>query len=157
MEIFRRIAEQRIREAMEGGEFDNLPGSGAPLTLDEDGWIPEDLRMAYKVLKNARCLPPELELRKEIFSLCDLIAGMDDDRERAKKIKQLNLKLLKVNTLRQRPIVLEDFPEYAGKIAHRFCKSSQIKGYSPWGEGSGQSFGDVPARGRAEGGETEAV
>ena len=124
MDIFRRIAEERIREAMERGEFENLALSGRPLKLDEDGWIPNDLRMAYKVLKNARCLPPELELRKEIFSLGDLIAGMDDDRERAEKIKQLNLKLLKVNTLRQRPVALENFPEYAGKIAHRLCKSS---------------------------------
>ncbi|MDX1764446.1 MAG: DnaJ family domain-containing protein [bacterium] len=127
MDIFQRIAEERIREAMERGEFENLALSGLPLKLDEDGWIPEDLRMAYKVLKNAHCLPPELELRTEIFSLRDLIAGMDDDRKRAAKIKELNLKLLKVNILRQRPIALEDFPQYAGKIAHRLCKSSQIE------------------------------
>lgn len=122
MELFRRIAEERIRDAMERGEFENLALSGQPLKLDEDGWIPEDFRMAYKILKNAQCLPPELELRKEIVSLGELIAGMDDDQERGRKMNQLNLKLLKLNTIRQRPVALEGFPEYEAKIVRRLCR-----------------------------------
>ena len=63
---FNRIAENRIREAMEQGEFDNLPGAGQPLSLEEYFSTPEDLRMAYSVLKNANCRPLEVELLNEI-------------------------------------------------------------------------------------------
>jgi hypothetical protein len=55
------IAERRIREAQERGELDDLPGAGAPLALDDDALIPEDLRAAYRVLKNSGFLPPELD------------------------------------------------------------------------------------------------
>ena len=116
MDIFAKIAEQRIREAMENGEFDNLKGMGRPLDLSDESWIPEDLRMAYKVLKNAGCLPAELELRKEVMNLRDLIDTIDDNQERLKKIRELNFKLLKLNELRKRPIHLENFPEYEEKI-----------------------------------------
>jgi hypothetical protein len=116
MDIFSKIAEQRIREAMENGEFDNLEGMGRPLDLSDESWIPEDLRMAYRVLKNAGCLPAELELRKEVMNLRDLITTIDDNQERLKKIRELNFKLLKLNELRKRPIHLENFPEYEDKI-----------------------------------------
>ena len=59
-----KIAERRIVEAMEHGEFDNLPGAGRPLNLDDDAGIPESLRMAYRVMKNAGVLPPEIDLRR---------------------------------------------------------------------------------------------
>ncbi len=55
------IAEQRIAEAIENGDFDDLPGSGKPLELDDDSLVPEELRLAYRVLKNAGFVPPEIE------------------------------------------------------------------------------------------------
>ena len=48
-----RIAEQRILEAQRAGAFDNLPGKGKPLELEDLSWVPEDLRIGYHVLKNA--------------------------------------------------------------------------------------------------------
>ena len=72
------IAEEKIREAMARGEFDNLPGAGKPLALEDDSMVPEDLRVPYKVLKNAGCLPPELEMRKEIVTLKILISAIED-------------------------------------------------------------------------------
>jgi hypothetical protein len=116
MDIFSKIAEQRIREAIEKGEFDNLSGMGKPLDFSEDVWIPQDLRMSYRILKNAGCLPPELELRNEIISLRDLINTIDDDQARLKKMRELNFKLLKLNELRKKPIQLEKHPEYEDKI-----------------------------------------
>ena len=62
---FEKIIEERIRKAQLDGAFDDLPGAGKPLP-PEDMNIPEDIRLAYKILKNADCIPPELELRKEI-------------------------------------------------------------------------------------------
>jgi hypothetical protein len=116
MDIFAKIAEQKIREAIENGEFDNLEGMGKPLDLSDGLWIPEDLRMGYRVLKNAGCLPIELEIRKEVMNLRDLISTIDENQERLKKIRELNFKLLKLNELRKRPINLENFPEYEDKI-----------------------------------------
>ncbi len=116
MDIFAKIAEQRIREAIENGEFNNLEGMGKPLDFSEDVWIPEDLRMSYKILKNAGCLPPELELRNEIISLRDLINTIDDDQARLKKMRELNFKLMKLNELRKKPVQLEQHPEYEDKL-----------------------------------------
>jgi hypothetical protein len=56
---FWRIAEERIREAQQAGAFDNLPGKGKPLELEDLSWVPEELRIGYLVLKNAHVLPPE--------------------------------------------------------------------------------------------------
>ena len=64
MDAISIIAEQRIREACERGAFDSLPGAGKPLELEDDSHIPEDLRMAYKLLKNAGYVPEEVLDRK---------------------------------------------------------------------------------------------
>jgi len=51
--MFDLIAERKIAEAIANGELDHLPGEGRPLDLDEDALVPEDLRLAYRILKNA--------------------------------------------------------------------------------------------------------
>src|SRR5262245_26732382 len=66
---FERVAEQRIREAIEAGAFDNLPNAGARLDLEDYFAMPEDVRMAYSVLKSANCLPEEIELLTEVARL----------------------------------------------------------------------------------------
>ena len=80
---FNRIAENRIREAMEQGQFDNLPGAGQPLSLEEYFATPEDLRMAYSVLKSANCRPLEVELLNEITRLEQAVATAADEATRA--------------------------------------------------------------------------
>ena len=79
---FSRIAENRIREAMEQGEFDNLPGAGQPLSLEEYFSTPEELRMAYSILKNANCTPVEVELSNECARLKQAIATAADPAAR---------------------------------------------------------------------------
>ena len=122
MYIFERIAEQRIREAMERGEFDNLPGMGKPLPKDELDNVPPELRMAYKILKNAGILPEEVELRKEIYSLQQLIDACYDDEEMKGLVKQLNAKQLRYNILmEQKGIHITDY-EYRKKIMEKLAK-----------------------------------
>ena len=75
---FRRIAEGRIREAMEQGVFENLPGAGKPLDLEEYFNTPEEMRVAYSILKNANCAPAEVELMKEVSRLEQAIAETTD-------------------------------------------------------------------------------
>jgi hypothetical protein len=120
MDAFKKIAERKIQEAIRNGEFDNLPNRGRPIDLDEDCLVPPELRMAYRVLKNSECIPPELEIRNEIISLRSIINSLDDDKERMKKIRELNFKLLKLNELRKKPLDIEDFPEYQDKIYRKF-------------------------------------
>ena len=122
MEIFSKIAEQKIREAIERGDLDHLENSGRPLNLEDETWIPEDLRSAYRVLKNAGCIPPELELRKEVLNLRELLDTIDDDKERLRKIRELNFKLMKLGEMRKRPLNLEQFPEYEEKICGRLTE-----------------------------------
>ncbi|PIV42890.1 MAG: DUF1992 domain-containing protein, partial [Nitrospirae bacterium CG02_land_8_20_14_3_00_41_53] len=109
MEFFYRIAERRIIEAIANGEFDNLEGKGRPINFEDETWVPEDLRMAYRILKNAGCIPPELEFRNEVVNMCSLMNTIDDDKERIKKLRELNFKLLKLNLTRKKPLNFEDF------------------------------------------------
>ena len=79
---FSHAAEQRIREALAQGEFDNLPNAGQPLNLEEYFSAPADLRMAYSLLKNANCRPLEVELLNEISRVQQAIAeGPDPARK----------------------------------------------------------------------------
>jgi hypothetical protein len=78
VDLLSRIAESKIREAMADGAFDHLVGRGRPLRLDDFSRVPEELRVAHKVLKNAGVLPEELQLRKEMARLDGLIAHTGD-------------------------------------------------------------------------------
>ena len=93
MGLFDRLVEERIREAQADGVFDNLPGKGRPLNLDDDNGVPEGLRLAYKVLKNSNCLPIEMELRKEFFNLRNLLNAAIDEPTRRELRRELNMRL----------------------------------------------------------------
>ena len=60
------LVEQRILEGMEQGLFDNLRGMGKPLNFDEDQFVPEEMRMAFRVLRSNGLAPLWVELNKEI-------------------------------------------------------------------------------------------
>lgn len=122
MNIFADIAERRIREAIENGDFDDLPGTGKPLRLDDDTWIPEDLRIAYRVLKNAGCVPPELEIRKEVITLGELLSSVDDDKERVKIVRRLNFTLMKLAEARKRPLLAVTDQRYETGILEKITK-----------------------------------
>ncbi len=99
-----RIAEQRILEAQREGAFDNLPGKGKPLVLEDLSWVPEDLRIGYHVLKNAHVLPPEVELLKDIHTLEDLIKHVEDEDERRALAKSIQWKMIRLDMLKRRSL-----------------------------------------------------
>ena len=94
-----KLIEEIIREAMEKGEFDDLPGKGKPLDLDAYFATPEDVRLGYSVLKSAGWLPIEVELQKEIESLKARLGACEDERERQSLRKEIEAKTLKLNLL----------------------------------------------------------
>jgi len=99
MDIWRSIAEEKIQEAIRKGEFDNLPGAGKPLPPDDAAHVPEDLRMSFKMLKNAGFLPEEMQLRKEMLTLSDLLAACEDEAERTKLRNRLSAKKIRYDML----------------------------------------------------------
>jgi len=71
MSLFGKSADEIIRRAMQDGAFDNLPGKGQPLKLDENPHEPEGWRTAYRMLRSNGYSLPWLELRKEIEEAVD--------------------------------------------------------------------------------------
>lgn len=67
--VIELIADRKIEEAMQEGKFDDLPGKGRPLPLDEEWFAPPELRPAIRLLKSAGVLPDWLEHACEIERL----------------------------------------------------------------------------------------
>jgi hypothetical protein len=120
MICFQKIAERRIIEAIREGVLDDLPGAGQPLKLEDDSHVPEDLRIAYKILKNAGFVPREVALRKEIAKTEDLLAGMEDTSAKYRQLKKLNFLIMKLNMLRGTSANLEKAQRYEKKLVERF-------------------------------------
>ena len=120
---FTKIVEERIRRAQKKGHFDNLEGSGEPLDLLNDQTVAEELRLAYKILKNADCLPPEIEIKKEIRQAEELLSAMSETTEKYRAMKKLNFLIMKLNTLRSTAIEFEEPQKYSDKLIEKLESS----------------------------------
>lgn len=85
------LVEQRIAAARDAGELDNLPGAGKPLDLEDDRLVPEELRVAFRILRNAGFVPPEVDARREIGSVNELLRHAVDDATRRRAVARLAL------------------------------------------------------------------
>lgn len=127
--VLQSIAEERIRTAQENGEFDNLPGRGAPLVFEDESGIPEELRMAYKLLRNAGCLPPELQERKEISNLAQMLEHCRDEQTRVRQMRKLEVLIFRAKNRAGRSLALSDADEaYFDKILDRIHVADAGKG-----------------------------
>jgi len=125
MTDFWRVSEEKIREAYQNGEFDDLPGFGKPLELEDLSSVPEELRLAYRLLKNANFTisAEEDKLKQEMLTIEKLIQACGDETERARLQKKLTEKLLRYNQfLPKRRIKTNSsvFKNYAEKLEKRF-------------------------------------
>lgn len=73
MKLLDALVEQRIAAAAARGAFDDLPGAGAPMELDDDLLVPEEVRVANRILKNAGFVPPAVEQLRALRNLQDEI------------------------------------------------------------------------------------
>lgn len=96
---FDKLIEEKIREAMNNGEFDNLPGKGKPLDLQAYFDTPEDVRITNSLLKSAGFIPEEAQLLKEVESLKAALENCSNGEERNKIKKLIDEKKLKINLL----------------------------------------------------------
>ncbi len=117
--IFAQIAEKKIKEAMDRGEFDNLPGHGRPLAIEDDSHIPPQFRLAYRILKNAGYTHPEVEERKEIENIENMLSFCRDEKEIYQKVKKLNFLITRINVRRNRPVYLEVEEIYYQKVLEK--------------------------------------
>lgn len=120
MSYFWRIAEERILEAQRAGAFDDLPGKGKPLQLEDLNWVPEDLRISYMVLKNAHVLPPEAELLKDIHTLEDLLKHVEDEGARRALAKSIQWKMIRLDMLKRRTMTMNTVRDYSRKLISKF-------------------------------------
>jgi len=120
MDIFNLIAERKIVEAMQRGEFDNLALKGTRLALHETPYVPAELQMGYRILKNAGVIPAELALGNEIQSLRDLLASCIGTPEEPEVTRKLRNRLLQLNILlekRGRSIALQEYASQLDRLA----------------------------------------
>jgi hypothetical protein len=99
---FDRIVEAIIKEAMERGEFDNLPGKGKPIDLTEYFETPEEVRLANSVLQNAGMISREVELLKEIAELKQILAALLDEKKKQQTEKQIRQKQVLFSLMMER-------------------------------------------------------
>lgn len=98
---FENIVEERIKKAQKEGQFDNLEGANKPLKFENYSG-PEELKLGYKVLKNAGFLPPEIELKKKITHMEQLLdEAQNDSPNRASLEKKLRFLLNRLDMVRQ--------------------------------------------------------
>ena len=114
--MFEVIAERKIREAMERGELDNLSLKGQPIVREDLSHVPEELRMGYKILKNAGVLPEELELRREIVNIETLLDACRDEEERSGLKRRLTARRLRFDILMEKRRQGSGFHRYEGAI-----------------------------------------
>ena len=93
--------ERQVREAIERGEFDNLPGAGRPLPgingrEDENWWVKGFLEREQLPMP----LPTSLALRREVADLPQTLADVPDERAVRDIIEDLNRRIRESHRLR---------------------------------------------------------
>ena len=99
---FDKLVESIIREAQERGEFENLPGKGKPIDLSTYFDTPEDVRMAYAILKNAGMNSREVDLLKEIAELKQILPALLDEKKKKEVSKEIEKKQIEFSLMMER-------------------------------------------------------
>ena len=113
---FAQLVENRITEAIARGELDNLPGAGKPLDLDDDHLVPEEERIAFRVLKNAGCVPPEVERFAELERL---LATLDTEATAGRRLRAL---LVRLEAEGRTATATRAWRDYEEKLARRLAR-----------------------------------
>jgi len=99
---FDKAVEANIKEAMERGDFDSLPGKGKPIDLSAYFDTPEEVRIAYSLLKNAGMTPREVDLLQEIAGLKQTLAALQDEKKKQEIQKQIQQKQVEFSLMMER-------------------------------------------------------
>lgn len=124
MSWFESLAEERIREAQRNGDFDNNSLAGKPLPEENMGFVPEELRLAFKMLKNSGVLPEEMQLRKDIVTMEELLLACRDDSDKLRLDTDLSAKKLRYRMLMEERgwSSIGSFAEYENVIQRKMTE-----------------------------------
>jgi hypothetical protein len=123
MDIVDQIVERKIAEAVERGDFDDLPGAGRPLEIEEDLLVPAELRVAYRLLKNAGYVPDEVKLFAEIRSAEQLLMQASAEEERIAATARLRVLLERLGSGRAMPMQAQ--AEYFERLVERLGRAGE--------------------------------
>lgn len=138
MDFFQIVSEDKIKKAYNDGEFDHLPGFGKPLQLENLSGVPQELRIAYKLLKNAGYSEQESVLKQEMMTIESLIKKCDDQSNEKEDLqRKFNQKLLQFNRLMSKRGAETNssyFKNYQQKVQDKLKLSFSNKENSPIGQ-----------------------
>ena len=121
------LVEARIERALERGELTDLPGQGRPLSLEDDTCVAPELRLAYRILKNAGYVPEEIEMRREIMDLAVLIDSTDG-AGRARAMARRDWLRARLALRGGAGTHLLEHQEYAERVARRLERPARHSG-----------------------------
>ncbi|MGE4559275.1 MAG: DUF1992 domain-containing protein [Desulfobulbus sp.] len=120
LSIIQQIAERKILQAMEEGSLPDLSHwKNKPLPQEDLSNVPADLRMAYRLLKNAGYVPEEITLQKEITRLEQLLETCTDEKEKVRQLKRIGCLKTKLECRMGRSIELGEEGPYYEKVVDR--------------------------------------
>ncbi len=126
MKLLDALVEQRIAAAAARGELEDVPGATAPQNVDDDHLVPEEVRAANRILKNAGFVPPAIEQLRSLRHLQDELRDVGDDAACCSvQAKMLALDMA-LESLRGGPTVVPR--EYCRRIAERLTERAQADG-----------------------------
>ncbi|SFG66406.1 protein of unknown function [Halobacillus alkaliphilus] len=119
---FGHIIEEKIKQSLERGDFEDLPGKGKPLPKDDLAYVPAELRNGYRILKNANMLPEEMQLKKEIVQLEELLAEIKDPERAERYKKELSEKRIRFDLMMEKRKFNQSgaYRQYSHKIHRNF-------------------------------------
>ena len=124
--IIQTIAERKIQQAITEGTMADLSHwRNKPLPPDDMPNVPPDLRMGYRLLKNAGYVPEEVALQKEITRIEDLLATCSDEREKIRQLKRLGCLKTKLECRMGRSIQLGEEGPYYNRVVDRLSTAKK--------------------------------
>lgn len=126
--ILQTIAERKIQQAMAEGNMPDLSHwQNKPLPPDDMVDVPPDLRMAYRLLKNAGYVPEEICLQKEIRQIERLLTGDLDEKEKIRQLKRISVLQTKLEQRGGRSLQLGEDGPYYNQVIERLCTQKNSK------------------------------
>lgn len=120
LSIIQTIAERKIQQAMAEGTLPDLSHwKNKPLPPDDMAHVPEELRMAYRLLKNSGFVPEEVAMQREITRLEQLLANCTDEKEKVRQLRKIGCLKTKLECRLGRPMELGEEGPYYGRVVDR--------------------------------------
>ena len=114
------IAERKIQQAITEGTLPDLSHwKNKPLPPDDMAGVPADLRMAYRLLKNAGYVPEEVALHQEIARIEDVLPYCTDEREKIRQLRRISCLKTRLEGRLGRSLQLGEDGEYYSRVVER--------------------------------------